>query len=132
MKRVLVLGKVPQNEERIADYKAINQMVDDYGYEIISDPIEYGEVQSFGDYGDLFAGVGDADIIIADVSDGSIEMGMQLKEADYQNKQIIALVRDNVEVPHVIESLPTIAEIVVYHNIDDVKESLLRNFAIVE
>ena len=58
MKKILVIGKVPQNDVEIANYKAINQMVEDYGYEIIGDPIEYGEVQSFGGYGDLFSGVG--------------------------------------------------------------------------
>lgn len=132
MKKVLVIGKIPQNEEQIAHYKTLNEMIDEYGYEVISDPIESGEVQSFGEYGNLFGDVNDADFIIADISDGSIELGMQLKEADNLNKQIIALIKEGVEVPHVVESIPTIAEIIAYNQTEDVRESLLRNFAVIE
>ena len=69
---------------------------------------------------------------MADVSSESIVLGMQLKEADVLGKPIIALVQITVEMPQVVESLPTIAEVLSYDNIEDIREGLLRNFTVLE
>lgn len=132
MKKVLIIGKAPKEELEISKYKVLNTMCDDYGFEVISSPLDTGDEMSFGEYAELFSNIENADIIIADVSEESTEQGMQLKEADVLGKPIIAIANVTNEMPQVIESLPTIAEVISYDNIEDVREGILRNFAVLE
>lgn len=132
MKKVLIIGKAPKEELEISKYKVLNTMCDDYGFEVISSPLDTGDTMSFGEYAELFSNIENADIIIADVSEESTEQGMQLKEADVLGKPIIAIANVTNEMPQVIESLPTIAEVISYDNIEDVREGILRNFAVLE
>ena len=132
MKKVLIIGKTPKEEIEITRYKTLSTMCDDYGFEVIATPADTNGEFSYGEYGELFSNIADADIVVADVSSESIVLGMQLKEADVLGKPIIALVQITVEMPQVVESLPTIAEVLSYDNIEDIREGLLRNFTVLE
>jgi len=132
MKKVLIIGKHPSNEDEVSFYKQLEAMCEEYDCEIIHSPITAAESAGFEDYADLFGGIEECDLVIAESSDESTAQGMQFKEIDVYSKPIIIITKRDKGNPFIVELLPTVAEVLEYDVVEDLREGLIRNIAVLE
>ncbi len=132
MKKVLIIGPEPKGEVDINKYNSLVKICVDFDCEVISSPINSIQGEAFSDYSDIFNDIADADMIIADVSEESILLGMQLREVDHLNKPLIVIVKAGKTASHILDGIPTIAEILEYEEIEDITDGIQRNFTVIE
>jgi len=132
MKKVLIIGSLPQKENEVLKYKTLVSVCEEYGFEVVSSPLEERGDDAFLEYSDAFKVIESADIVLADVSIESILLGMQLKETDLLGKHLVVIAKNDAVVPSIVEGIPNIAEIILYENIEDAREALVRNFSVID
>ena len=127
MKAVLILGRLPEDDDRKALYKTVISVCKKFTTNI-SSPIDTAEFKS-GDaerYGRAFEKVREADFIIGELSQHSTGQGMELREAATVGKPIIIIAKAKSKVSGMVKGCPSVKEIIFYRNPDDLKEKLIN------
>ena len=130
MENILILGGIPEDEEREKLYKAIVSFCAKFS-ENISSPIDTaafkgGESER---YARAFEKVKEASLIIGEHSFPSTGQGMELREAAILGKPVIVVAKAKSKVSGLVRACPVVKEIIFYRNLEDLNEKLEIAFA---
>jgi len=130
--KILIIGKEPEGKKQEELYKNIKSIVAEYGHEVLSTPNDIDTENEFGDYQDTFNNIKDADLIILESTKESTRQGMEVREADLLGKPLIILAEEGTEISSLVAGLPLLHDIIYYSNIEDIRDALVRNMAVIE
>jgi len=125
MREVLILGALPQTVEKRRLYESLTKFLCNYTEEV-SSPIDTLEFRGSGKekYKRAFQKVRSADLIISEQSEPSIGQGMEIREAEIQNKPIVVIAKNRSTICGLIPSSPAVKKIIFYNSLKDLESTL--------
>ncbi len=117
MKNILTIGALPTTVERRSLYRAMEILCRSYAEEVFT-PIDTLDFQGTlaERYKRAFLKVGEADLIIAEMSERSDGAGMEIKDAEYKGKPVVVVARRGVKVSNLIMGCPAVREKIDYES----------------
>jgi len=124
--KILILGKLPEDEEKKKLYESIINVCKDF-VEEISSPIDTAEFKGNDKerYERAFEKVKESDLIIGEQSEPSTGQGMEIREAAVLNKPLVVIAKTGSKISGLIKGCPALKEIIYYDDIEDLKSKLL-------
>lgn len=106
----------------------LGDIIRELGFEIISSWVFKGKDTDLSPY-EVFirdtSGIKNSDILIAEVSNPSHGVGMEIMLAYLEGKKIIVLHKEEAEVSLLLKGIPGI-KIITYKNIDELREKIIE------
>ena len=127
MKEILILGALPQNEERRKLYESMTSVCNGYA-DRVSSPIDTANFQGSGRerYERAFQKVRNADLIIGEQSEPSTGQGMEIREAANLNKPVLVVARVGSKVSGLVKDCPVVRDILFYDSVRDLETGLSK------
>ncbi|MDD5770536.1 MAG: hypothetical protein PHE25_06200 [Candidatus Gracilibacteria bacterium] len=125
MRTLLIIGSLPENKIKETLYNEI-KIFFNLNFEVIFTPIDTKNFKGNDKerYKLAFEKVKIADLIIAETSDLSIGLGMEIRESVILNKKLIVIAKKGTKVSGLIKGSPNLKELIFYENILDLIEKL--------
>ena len=127
--KILILGRLPSTKNEEEWYNSIINICNKHG-NVFDSPIDTKNFNGSDEerYKKAFEKVKKADLIIAESSSPSTGQGMEIREADILDKQIIIVAKENSKVSGMIKGCNSIKEIIYYSNLEDLSSKLNNYF----
>ena len=125
MRRVLILGSLPKNEEKLKLYNIIISICNEFTKEVLS-PIDTANFRGSDSerYERAFKTVGWADLIIGEQSEPSTGQGMEIRESTVLKKPLIIIAKNNATISGLVKGSPNLIQIIYYNDLEDLKLNL--------
>ncbi len=125
MKKILIMGSLPENWERRKLYETLETTCSDYG-QLLSSPIATAEFKGSGRerYELAFERVKESDLIIAELSIPSTGQGMEIREAAILNKPVGVVAQKGSKISGLVTNCPAVKEIIFYETLEELKLKL--------
>ncbi|MDP2749535.1 MAG: hypothetical protein Q8O89_01735 [Nanoarchaeota archaeon] len=124
MKKILILGALPNDKERLKLYNAMTEICKKFGS--VSSPIDTKKSKNTYQerHNQAFQKVKEADIIIGEQTTPSTGQGMEIREATILKKPLVVVAKSGSKISGLVMGCPAVKEIIYYDNINDLKLKL--------
>jgi len=127
MKNILILGALPNTQERRELYESIIDVCKSF-VDVVSSPIDTLNFKGTEKerYNHAFRKVVETDLVIGEQSEPSTGQGMEIRECAVLNKPLIVIAKEGRKVSGLVKGCPVLREIIYYENLEDLKSQLIR------
>ena len=115
MNNILILGSLPETENRKKFYELITRIAEKHA-SVVNSPIDTAEFEGSNKerYDRAFNLVKEADLIIGEQSNPSTGQGMEIREAAILEKPLIVIAKEGSKISGLVRDCPITRDIVYY------------------